>query len=290
MNQAPATGPLSVQALSHAFGPHSVLEDISLALPAGQTVALVGPSGSGKTTLLHLCAGLLTVREGQVSNPFKRTGLLFQQARLLPWKSALDNIALGLKARGMPRTKRLQRARSMARAMGLDDWALQQFPTQLSGGMQSRAALARALVLQPELLLLDEPFSALDIGLKQQLYALLLQAQQDSGMAVLMITHDVMEAVTLADQILVLGGAPGRLRWQLDLPVDKNLRSPDWIHRQTALLLSQPAVRQAFELPTLAQAAGDASTTATPDLAVGHALDAAADAGRSSRSACEAAL
>jgi len=244
-----ATAELRVSQLEHAYGPRSVLEGVELRLPAGRTLALVGPSGSGKSTLLHLCAGLLTVRRGRIDNGFARTAMLFQQPHLLPWKSALDNIALGPKARGMPRALRLRAARAMGHAMGLDDTALAQFPPQLSGGMQSRAALARALVLEPDLLLLDEPFSALDIGLKGHLHRLLLAEQARRPLAVLMITHDVMEAVTLADSVLVMAGTPARVRWRLDLTVPPARRDDGWIYQQTARLLAQPVVREAFDLP-----------------------------------------
>ncbi|OJU87196.1 MAG: ABC transporter ATP-binding protein [Burkholderiales bacterium 66-5] len=242
---------LRVRHLSHAFGPREVLQRVSLELPAGHTLALVGPSGSGKSTLLNLCAGLLTVREGKIENGFARTVVLFQQPSLLPWKTVRDNIALGLKAAGISRSERLQRSRAMGHAMGLDDLALAQFPTQLSGGMQSRAALARALVLEPDLLLLDEPFSALDIGLRDQMHRLLLAEQARRPLAVLMITHDLMEAVALADSVLLLAGRPARLCWRLDLPLPAAERSDDWIHRQTALVLAQSTVREAFELPAL---------------------------------------
>ncbi|MCZ2105274.1 MAG: ATP-binding cassette domain-containing protein [Comamonadaceae bacterium] len=257
---------LQVQALSHAFGPRDVLQDIDLRVDAGRTVALVGPSGSGKSTLLHLCAGLLAVREGRVDNGFARTVMLFQQPYLLPWKTVLQNIALGLKARGVARAARRAQARAMGLAMGLDDLALAQFPPQLSGGMQSRAALARALVLEPDLLLLDEPFSALDIGLRDQMHRLLLAEQQRRALAVLLITHDLMEAVALAGSILVLAGSPARICWKLDLSVPAAERTDDWIHRQTALLLAQPVVRAAFELPAQRAArAGDAAAPAVAD-------------------------
>lgn len=245
---------LRVSGLAHAFGPREVLEHIDLVLPAGRTLALVGPSGSGKSTLLHLCAGLLALREGRIDNGFARTAMLFQQPQLLPWKSALDNIALGLKARRVARAERLAAARAMGQAMGLDELALAQFPPQLSGGMQSRVALARALVLQPDLLLLDEPFSALDIGMRQQMHQLLLAEQARRQLAVLMITHDLMEAVQLADQVLVLAGSPARMRWRLELTRPAARRDDAWVHRQTALMLAQPVVREAFELPALAAA------------------------------------
>lgn len=288
---APASPELRVSGLTHAFGPREVLAGIELRLPAGRTLALVGPSGCGKSTLLHLCAGLLNVREGSIDNGFARTAMLFQQPQLLPWKRTLDNIALGLKAGGIKRAERLAAARAMGRAMGLDDLALAQFPPQLSGGMQSRAALARALVLEPELLLLDEPFSALDIGIKDQMHRLLLAEQARRQLAVLMITHDLMEAVALADTVLVLAGTPARLRWRLDLALPAARRGGAWVHRQTALLLAQAEVRAAFELaPAVEQAPGaDLAAFAGGDDALSSGATVATPE-RSAREGCEVAL
>lgn len=246
---AHASPALIIDSLDHAFATRSVLEGISLRLDAGRTIALVGPSGCGKTTLLNLCAGLLDVQDGRVHNGFMRTGLLFQQPHLLPWKTTEDNIALGLKARGVGRRQRQDAARTMGRALGLDDLALGQFPHELSGGMQSRAALARALVLEPDLLLLDEPFAALDIGLKAQMHQLLLAQKAARQLAVLMITHDLMEAVTLADTVLAMARDPGRFVWRLDLSLPAIQRDDAWVYQQTATLLAQPAVRSAFDLP-----------------------------------------
>jgi len=248
--ESSASGPaLVVRDLEHAFATRTVLEGVSLRLPAGETLALVGPSGCGKSTLLHLCAGLLDVRTGEIHNGFARTAMLFQQPTLLPWKTTLDNIALGLKAQGVSGRERLAQATRMGNLLGLDDVALAQFPHQLSGGMQSRAALARALVLSPDLLLLDEPFAALDIGLKAQMHQLLMQEQRSRGLAVLMITHDVTEAVTLADRVLVMAANPGHFVWQMALPVPPMQRDDAWVHNHTAALLAQPVVRAAFDLP-----------------------------------------
>ena len=247
---------LQATALEHHFGARQVLAPIDLALHPGQCVALVGPSGCGKTTLLHLCAGLLAVQEGALHNGFARTAVMFQQALLLPWLSTLDNIALGLKARGMPRAARQQQARAQAAALGLDALALRQYPHQLSGGMQSRAALARALVQSPDALLLDEPFAALDIGLKAHMHRLLQTQRVQRSLAVLMITHDVAEAVTLADTVLVMAAQPGRIVWRLDVAQPPDQRSDEWVLRQTAALLAQAPVRAAFDLP--ASADGDA--------------------------------
>jgi len=240
---------LHLSGVAHAYALRTVLEDITLELPPGRILALVGPSGCGKTTLLHLCAGLLTLQTGTLENRYTRPAVMFQQPRLLPWKTTRDNIALGLKAAGLPRAEWQLRAQAMGHAVGLDAAALDQFPHQLSGGMQSRAALARALVLEPDLLLMDEPFSALDIGLKAQLYRLLLEHQNARNVAVLIITHDLMEAVRLADTILVMAADPGRIvhRFALDTPAAA--RNDDFVHATTAQFLHAPDVRASFGLP-----------------------------------------
>lgn len=253
---------LQATALEHRFGARQVLAPIDLSVRPGQCVALVGPSGCGKTTLLRLCAGLLAVQSGHLHNGFARTAVMFQQALLLPWLNTLDNIALGLKARRVPLAQRRQQARAQATALGLDALALRQYPQQLSGGMQSRAALARALVPSPDALLLDEPFAALDIGLKAHMHRLLQTQRVQRSLAVLMITHDVAEAVTLADTVLVMAAQPGRIVWRLDVAQPPDQRSDEWVLRQTAALLAQPVVRQAFGLPHTLPGSATAPTPA----------------------------
>ena len=255
---------LQATALEHRFGARQVLAPIDLSVRPGQCVALVGPSGCGKTTLLRLCAGLLAVQSGHLHNGFARTAVMFQQALLLPWLNTLDNIALGLKARRVPLAQRRQQARAQAAALGLDALALRQYPQQLSGGMQSRAALARALVPSPDALLLDEPFAALDIGLKAHMHRLLQAQRVQRSLAVLMITHDV------ADTVLVMAAQPGRIVWRLDVAQPPDQRSDEWVLRQTAALLAQAPVRAAFGLPALAS--GDAPEV--PGVSDAHALAA----------------
>lgn len=253
---------LTVQGVGRRFGLTDVLSGIDLALAPGEAVALVGPSGCGKTTLLHLIAGLETASEGRIDNGFGNPAHVFQQPRLLPWKTARDNIALGLKARGVAHSERDARAGAIARRLGLSDDDLDKFPHQLSGGMQSRVALARAFVLEPDLLLLDEPFSALDIGLKAELYALLLKELAQRGASLLMITHDLMEAVRLTDRILMMAPETGRIVGAFRLDQPRLGRSEEWIYRTTAAFMEAPAVREGFGLPTAA-AADEATEEAT---------------------------
>ncbi|HRP98387.1 MAG TPA: ATP-binding cassette domain-containing protein [Rhodocyclaceae bacterium] len=260
MNTTPR---LSVHGVGHAFALHTVLEDVDLDVAAGEVVALVGASGCGKTTLLHLCAGLATLRTGRIDNGFARPACVFQQSRLLPWKSALENIALGLKAAGVPRAERSHRARALGLQLGLVHDDLDKFPHQLSGGMQSRVALARALVIDPDLLLLDEPFSALDIGLKTELYALLLRHLEARHMGVLMITHDLMEAVRLSDTVLVMAPAPGRIVRRMQIAHPAARRDDTFVYNTTARLLQDVAVRDSFGLAPVAATCGADAGTAT---------------------------
>lgn len=240
---------LNISAINHRFGYQRVLEDIELTVCAGEAVALVGPSGCGKTTLLKLAAGLLTPWEGRIVNGFARAAMMFQQPRLLPWKRTLENIALGLKAQGIDAASRRSSATQLALKMGLTLADLDKYPGALSGGMQSRAALARAFAMAPDLLLLDEAFSALDIGLKSELYALLAAERAANDSAVLMITHDLMEAIRLADRILVMAGAPGRIVAEHRIEVPLSERHERWVFAQTAEFIQWPDIRLAFALP-----------------------------------------
>jgi sulfonate transport system ATP-binding protein len=201
--------------LRRRFGAREVLRGIDLAIGSGEFVALLGRSGSGKTTLLRILAGLDDGAEGEARVPVARS-VVFQDARLLPWLSVLDNTVLGLRDAESPaRSRARARGRAAITEVGLagheDDW-----PKTLSGGEAQRAALARALVREPDLLLLDEPFGALDALTRLRMQALVQELCARHRPAVLLVTHDVDEAVLLADRVLVL--TEGRI--SLDVPVD----------------------------------------------------------------------
>ena len=240
---------LRLRGIHHRFGMTDVLRQVDLDLAAGETLALVGPSGCGKSTLLSIAAGLRTPSEGTVQNHFRCVGHVFQQPRLLPWKTARDNVALGLKARGMPGAKRREIADALLHRLGLQPLDADKYPHKLSGGMQSRVALARALAITPDLLLLDEAFSALDVGLRLELYQLLRNEVAQRGCAVLMITHDLMEAVRLADRVVVMHGSPGRISHSFGVPTPTAARTDAWVYRQMGQLMADPRLRSAFELP-----------------------------------------
>lgn len=240
---------LEVKNVSHSFGFKEILKDISFVLEKGKVLSIVGPSGGGKTTLLHLCAHLTTLKEGKINNTFKSSSFAFQEARLLPWKNVLDNISLGLKAQGMKKKQRDEEAKKMAFTFGLGEDDFHKFPKDLSGGMAQRVSFARALIIKPTLLFLDEPFSALDIGLKKELQALLLKHIKEKDLSVLFITHDLMEAVKLSDEILVLKAQPcGHIVNTYTFERNQEKRDNKYVYEKTAELMADKTIIETFEL------------------------------------------
>jgi len=200
------------------------LENVSLEVRRGEFVSLVGPSGSGKTTLLNLAAGLLRPDAGQLeyggaklTGPNTQVGYLTQDDALLPWRSVLANVALPLEVRGVGRPERLEAARRIIARVGLKDFE-KHFPAQLSGGMRKRVALARTLVYRPETLLLDEPFSALDAQTRLVIQKQLRELVSELGLTVLLVTHDLHEAIALSDTIVVFSRRPARILETLEVP------------------------------------------------------------------------
>jgi NitT/TauT family transport system ATP-binding protein len=179
--------------VNFAYDGAPVLDGIDLAIPAGSVTALMGPSGCGKSTLIALAAGLLTPDAGQLQRRSQRLGIVFQDPALLPWRTALDNVGFALIALGQPRSERRARARDMLAAVGLSD-DMDKYPRELSGGMRQRVALARALVIEPDLLLCDEPFSALDALVRNDLRQRLREIHHRTGLTTVVVTHDGNEA------------------------------------------------------------------------------------------------
>jgi NitT/TauT family transport system ATP-binding protein len=201
-----------------------VIDGLDLEVPRGSVVALVGPNGCGKSTLLRVIAGLLPPADGSVAidgrpvhGPDPKVGLVFQEPRLLPWRSTLANIVLPLEIAGRPLGERQQRANELLRLVGLRDWSKAR-PAELSGGMRQRVAIARALALEPSVLLLDEPFSALDALTRERMNVELLRLWDRIGTTIVVVTHSIQEAIFLADRVLVLSPRPARL--VADLPVE----------------------------------------------------------------------
>ena len=202
-----------------------VLRGVSFDLPSTEIVAIVGPSGAGKSTLLNLAAGLILPDQGEVrilgrntagAVDWGRVGYMFQDDRLLPWRVALANVTLALEAGAMPAAERRRRAHDALALVGLAEFA-KAYPHQLSGGMRSRVALARSLVGEPDLLLMDEPFSRLDAQTRATMHRELLRIHEMRRLSILFVTHDAEEAVVLADRIVVMSARPGQVRATLDV-------------------------------------------------------------------------
>jgi sulfonate transport system ATP-binding protein len=201
-----------IRGLRRSFGSHVVLDDLDLDIAPGEFVALLGRSGSGKSTLLRILAGLDAPQAG-TADVDGVASVAFQEPRLLPWRRVADNVGLGLRRRG--RAERRTRATEVLAEVGLGDKA-SVWPVTLSGGQAQRASLARALVNDPELLLLDEPFSALDALTRIEMHALVLSIWTEHRPSVLLVTHDVDEALRLADRVIVL--AEGRIVHESPVP------------------------------------------------------------------------
>ncbi|CAM3815095.1 ABC transporter ATP-binding protein [Bordetella tumulicola] len=197
--------------------PAQALQEVSLDVRAGEFVCLIGPSGCGKTTLLHLLAGFLQPTEGKVRfndqtvrEPGPERGVVFQEYALFPWMTARQNVEFGLRAQAVPTTQRRNRALLALTRVGLEA-AADRYPHELSGGMRQRIAVARSLVVEPKVLLMDEPFAAVDAMTRSTLQKDLLRLWQETGVSVLFVTHNIDEAIFLAQRVVVMAPHPGTI-------------------------------------------------------------------------------
>ncbi len=245
MCSSPDEPVLIVENLSTVFpngnGGLQALDNVSFSVCAEQFICVIGPSGGGKSTLLRTLAGLLPPTHGkvffkgsQLRGPQNGVGFVFQKANLMPWRTVLENITLPLELQGLPRPSARSKAMDLVQLVGLKGFE-DSLPRDLSGGMAQRVAIARSLVHDPELLLMDEPFGALDALTRERMGAELLRIWQARRKTVVMVTHSISEALLLADRVLVLSQRPGRLRMDLEVdlprPRDEEIRYlPEFAH------------------------------------------------------------
>lgn len=223
---------LRFEGISKLYRDRPAVTDITLTIPTGSFTALIGPSGCGKTTLLEIAAGLVPATTGQVLLGGRRltrsgpqTAIVFQHHNLFEWMTVQDNVAFGLRVQGVNRAERRSRASKLLVDVGLIEHA-HNLPHELSGGMRQRVAIARALVLNPQVLLLDEPFSSLDYQTRRVMQRYLLAMWHHAQATIAMVTHDLDEAIMLADQIVLMSGSPGRIIEVIPISSDRP-RSPE---------------------------------------------------------------
>ncbi len=243
---------LTAEHISHIYrtpgGDVPALDDVTLRLSGESFVCLVGPSGCGKSTLLRILAGLLPPAEGRVlldgqplTRAQRRVGIVFQKANLMPWRTVAGNLALPLELAGTPPVEREERTQAMLELTGLEGFA-GAYPGALSGGMAQRVAIGRALIHDPQVLLLDEPFGALDALTREQMSEELLRIWARHRKTVLMVTHSIPEAVLLADRVLVMGPRPGHLVAEVPIPLARP-RSLALLHEPDFVALSEQVRR-----------------------------------------------
>ncbi len=223
MNRASGEPVVTLAGVNKHFGSDvHVLSDVSFAVQQAEFVSILGPSGCGKSTILRLAAGLEAPSTGTVQAPALNTSIrgatafVFQEPTLMPWTSVFNNVWLPLRLQGVSKEQARSRIEAALRGVRLEDFA-QAYPAQLSGGMKMRASIARALITEPKILLMDEPFAALDDISRQRLNNDLLRWQQERGIATLFVTHNIAEAVFLSRRVLVMGAKPGRITYELTI-------------------------------------------------------------------------
>ena len=241
---------IELRNISHEFnldtGILPVLKNLSFSIPKDKFTAIVGPSGCGKSTITRLVSGLLKSNKGEVliskevvKSPRSTVGMAFQNPVLLEWRNILDNVVLPLEivSKNISREKKIARARELLELVGLDEFEKSR-PSELSGGMKQRASLCRSLVHKPEVLILDEPFGALDAFTREDLWQTILTLKKQESFTCILITHDLREAFFLADEVLVLSGRPATLQFKLDTKLGDERKLDDLYTNKTTKSLA----------------------------------------------------
>jgi len=250
---------IAIDNVAKAFGNVQVLHDIELAIADGEFLVLVGPSGCGKSTLLRILAGLDTQSGGTIKIEAPgwavQNAMVFQESGLFPWMNVETNVGFGLMTRGVPAGEAAERVDAALKLVGLSKFR-KHYPHQLSGGMRQRSAIARAFVTDPGMLLMDEPFAALDVQTRARMQDFLLDVWRDSGASVLFVTHHIDEAVALADRVVVFTSRPGRIKTivPVELPRPRHLfsREAEALRLQLTELLRDEVDRAFAEQEALA--------------------------------------
>ena len=218
---------VEVRGLEKTYGASTVVDGIDLNIAPGEFVTIVGPSGCGKSTVLEIVAGLrpsdggdVLINDVSLNGPRQETGVIFQENSTLPWRTAIENVALSLEVRGAAKADRLRRSEVALATVGLADFA-RHYPAQLSGGMKQRVSLARVLTTEPDLILADEPFGALDEQTRLMVALELLAIVDRTSASVLFITHSIQEAVLLSDRVLIMSARPGRIIDEVVIDIPK---------------------------------------------------------------------
>ncbi|MEL6555430.1 MAG: ABC transporter ATP-binding protein [Cyanobacteria bacterium J06621_11] len=245
----PTRGAVNVEGISMIFSQkersHQVLDSVNLQIKPGEFVCLLGPSGCGKSTLLNIIAGFIKPTAGYVvvdqqlvTKPGADRGFVFQQYSLLPWKTIYQNVELGLKIKGLPKVERQDMVGEYLNLVGLAKYR-NAYPAELSGGMKQRASIIRALVNSPSVLLMDEPFAALDAQTRHMMQELLLNIWETLKTTIVFVTHDIEEAVFLGDRIFVMGVQPGRIKAEIPIPLQRPRHVDDMLTSQYTQLNRQ---------------------------------------------------
>ena len=241
---------INIEKVSHQYetkqGMLPVLKDLSLSIKRKGFTAIVGPSGCGKSTITRLVSGLIKPTQGsifisnkKITSPLSTVGMAFQNPVLLEWRNILDNVILPLEivSKSMNKVEKIKRARELLSLVGLAEFEKSR-PSELSGGMKQRASLCRSLVHKPEVLILDEPFGALDAFTREDLWQTMLTLKKQESFTCILITHDLREAIFLADEVLVLSGRPATLQFQLESKLGDNRKLDDLYTNETTKSLS----------------------------------------------------